>query len=68
MAGHVPLVSCAGCMRVHLVTLLLEVVRLDFIVLECTPKLQSKPDAAAAAHALPIDMAFAIIGAPATSE
>jgi hypothetical protein len=33
MAVYVPLVSCAGCMRVHLVTLLPEVVRLDFIVL-----------------------------------
>ena len=56
VAGHVPSLSCAQCMLQHLATVLPEVVRMDFIVQECTRKLESLH-----ALTLPADMAFAIV-------
>ena len=56
VAGHVPSLSCAQCMLQQLATVLPEVVRMDFIVQECTRKLESLH-----ALTLPADMAFAIV-------
>jgi hypothetical protein len=56
VAGHAPSLSCGQCMLQHLATVLPEVVRMDFIVQECTRKLESLH-----ALTLPADMAFAIV-------
>ena len=61
VAGHVPSLSCAQCMLQNLTTVLPEVVRMDFIVQECTRKLESLQRARRAALTLPANMAFAII-------
>ncbi len=60
MAGYAPSLSCSSCMLLQLATVLPEVVRMDFIALECTRKLESM-GGGAAAHAMPTDMAFAIV-------
>ena len=62
VSGPPPSHSCSHCMLHQLVVVLVEVVRMPFIVQECTRKMESLlPSACAAAGTLPPDMAFAIV-------
>ena len=62
VSGPPPSLSCTHCMLHQLTVVLTEVVRMPFIVQECTRKVESLlPSASAAAATLPPDMAFAIV-------
>jgi GrpB-like predicted nucleotidyltransferase (UPF0157 family) len=62
VSGYTPSHSCPHCMIHQLVVVLPEVVRMEFIVQECTRKLESlQHGLATAAVKLPPDMAFSIV-------
>ena len=61
VSGYTPSHSCSDSMLLHLPAVLPEVVRMDFIVQECTRKLESLQHSAPAVK-LPPDMALAVIG------
>ena len=62
VSGPPPSHSCSHCMLHQLTVVLVEVVRMPFIVQECTRKMESLlRSACAAAGTLPPDMAFAIV-------
>jgi GrpB-like predicted nucleotidyltransferase (UPF0157 family) len=62
VSGYKPSHSCPHCMIHQLMVVLPEVVRMQFIVQECTRKLESlQHGPAAAAVKLPPDMAFSIV-------